>query len=221
MNLTVEAHLEHAVGIDRHGWPYGPNTDPAARRRLLAWATRRELTLAAPRTECLHWLTRGRCAVRDCHGLRAQYGSWVDHVTCWNRHGRAHLIYAQPYSLGADAMAELAAIAGEWRVDVAVAPRGGWYGHGTVAVELTPCAAADEERRKPMRCVCGATMVATRYSNSGTTYISEACPVLAELWGPDPHVWRRASPPHQFVCQTTAVHAATGCCDHRDVLTYP
>ena len=71
------------------------------------------------------------------------------------------------------------------------------------------------------KCACGQAMTATHYNNSGTTYISEACPVLVEFWGPDRYVWRYAKPPHQFVCRTTAEHAATGCCDHRDVQTHP
>lgn len=70
-------------------------------------------------------------------------------------------------------------------------------------------------------CACGLVMVPTRYSNSGTTYISYACPILVAKWGDDPYVWREAEPPHQFEVRTTGEHAATGCCDVRKVRVYP
>lgn len=71
------------------------------------------------------------------------------------------------------------------------------------------------------KCQCGKTMLPTSYSNSGTTYISAACPVLVEEWGPDTYVWRHAVPPHQFEIRTTPEHAQTGCCDVRYLRVHP
>lgn len=74
---------------------------------------------------------------------------------------------------------------------------------------------------RSLRCACGKAMVATDYTNSGTTYVSRACPELIEAWGPIRSVRRRAVPPHQFEVRTKPGHAATGCCDIREVLVRP
>lgn len=70
-------------------------------------------------------------------------------------------------------------------------------------------------------CACGEKMIQVDYTNSGTTYISAACPVLAEEWGPNHYVWRHALPPHQFEVRTKPCHASTGCCDIREVRVHP
>ncbi|GGM27890.1 hypothetical protein GCM10011608_10900 [Micromonospora sonchi] len=112
------------------GWPYGPNIDVESRLRLLDWADANGLRLANTRCQGLHWLTRGRCAVRICNRL----GHWMDHVTRWNWGGRPALILAQPYHLTGDCEAQLGQLAADGlRVSVG---DDGWYGWGTVAVEV-------------------------------------------------------------------------------------
>lgn len=113
------------------GWPYGPNIDVESRRQLLDWAERYGVRQAGTRCQGLHWLKAGRCTEPLCQRL----GHWMDHVTRWNRNGKPALLIAHPYSIGHDDIAQLGALAaiGGWRVWISA---GGWYGHGTVSVEV-------------------------------------------------------------------------------------
>jgi hypothetical protein len=70
-------------------------------------------------------------------------------------------------------------------------------------------------------CRCGRPWRPVRYSNSGTTEVTLACPIAAHTWGANPHVWRWAVAGHEFVVTTKPAHAATGCCDIWDVRTAP
>lgn len=115
----------------KHGWPYGPNVWLESREALLAWA---EMTGARPSRgqPCGHWLRSGRCAVAECRErFYSPQHPWADHVTTWLMPGGRRLIVAQPYS-EADYISET--LPQEFRC--VVDERGGWYGFGTIWVEV-------------------------------------------------------------------------------------
>lgn len=118
-------------------WPYGttrPDKDKAERKALIGWAERNEVRYS-DNGNCLHWLTRGRCSERDCTEGRNQRRDWMDHLTGWTRTGKPALLIAQPYSLSADDLADLAKVERDWNVSVYIDGRG-WYGHGTVTITI-------------------------------------------------------------------------------------
>lgn len=121
-NLDRQAQ---AVGITADTWPYGPNIDVPARQALVAWARGHRLRLVnRPRPPGVRWLSRGA----DGH----RHPDWMDHVTYWKRDGKPALLLAQPYGCGLSDIADLAT-----HTDLKVRFSGlGWYGHGTVAVEV-------------------------------------------------------------------------------------
>ncbi|MEV4542275.1 hypothetical protein [Micromonospora echinaurantiaca] len=126
----IDAHADELGVLNGEDWPYGPNIDVESRGRLLDWAEHHQLRLARTQCQGLHWLARGRCGVRVCNRL----GHWMDHVTRWNRFGEPALILAQPYRLHGDDMVELGQLAADG-LHVWVHTHG-WYGWGTVAVEV-------------------------------------------------------------------------------------
>lgn len=123
------------IGIRNDGWPYGPNIHVPARVALLDWAET-ERVRYSPRGRCLHWISRGRCAVSVCDEHRQRH-SWMDHVTGWTRDGKPAVLVAQPYHVSATERMELTRIGVEWNLDVRVATTG-WYGFDTRFVELRP-----------------------------------------------------------------------------------
>lgn len=124
---------EDAGVLDKHGeWPYGPNIDMRSRLALLDWVEKRQLRRANTYCSKLHWLLKGRCAVRVCN---ARLGPWMDHVTRWTRDGKPAAMIAQPYRVWGDDFASLATIAATDGLEVHLDARG-WYGWGTVAVEV-------------------------------------------------------------------------------------
>ncbi|MEV6927417.1 hypothetical protein AB0M46_23330 [Dactylosporangium sp. NPDC051485] len=112
-------------------WPYGADIDVAARQRLIAWAEEHNVKLAKTRCQGLHWLRTGRCGVSLCK----RAGRWMDHVTSWTNHDGPALLLAQPYGLMPDDVIQLGGLAtsGEFKVQI---DGNGWYGYGSVAVEL-------------------------------------------------------------------------------------
>jgi hypothetical protein len=83
------------------------------------------------RAHCLHWLCKGRCAVRFCHETRSSY-QWMDHVSGWLTPDGERLLLCQPYHLEPSTLVDACRHFG-LRADISGA---GWYGHGTVAIEL-------------------------------------------------------------------------------------
>jgi hypothetical protein len=84
---------------------------------------------------CLHWISTGR-RCRCLGGDRAF--SWMDHVSGYTREGKdgmERLLLCQPYFLNDPET--LIAAAEEFNLEVAISGRG-WYGHGTVTIELRP-----------------------------------------------------------------------------------
>jgi len=132
------------LGIDQ--WPYGvySHTEQA---QMLEWAESHHLRYVETDLTCPHWLIRsrssgiaGRYSKRgsyvydDIHHAecRSKYG--LDHVTCWTLNLRPAVIVSQPYHLDENELRNLGALANEdLRVDV---HGDGWYGHGTVCVEI-------------------------------------------------------------------------------------
>jgi hypothetical protein len=92
---------------------------------------------------CPHWLIAGRSSdivgryakdgsPRDSLGCGNKYG--FDHVTCWTREGMPAVIVSQPYSLTMEDLQMLSELAQE-DLDVFINGKG-WYGHGTICVEI-------------------------------------------------------------------------------------
>ncbi len=144
----LDARANHLGVLNGGEWPYGPNIDVEARARLLDWADGYGLRLAKTSCQNLHWLARGRCGVRLCNRL----GRWMDHVTRWNRGGEPALILAQPYGLSGEDVAEVGQLAADEGLHVSVDARG-WYGWGTVAVEVWDADAYETMIRSPRRIV--------------------------------------------------------------------
>lgn len=86
--------------------------------------------------------------MRLCNRL----GRWMDHVTRWNRGGEPALILAQPYGLSGEDVAEVGQLAADEGLHVSVDARG-WYGWGTVAVEVWDADAYETMIRSPRRIV--------------------------------------------------------------------
>ncbi len=59
----------------------------------------------------------------------------MDHTTGWTRDGKPAVFICQPYYLSASDRAELNALSVIHGLDIRVGGTG-WYGHGTVFVEL-------------------------------------------------------------------------------------
>jgi hypothetical protein len=128
--------------LNGQGWPYGPNIDVDSRQRLLDWAEHHGLKMAKTRCQGMHWLEKGRCGVTLCNRL----GLWMDHVTRWSRDGQPALIVAQPYGLHGKHVAEVGQLAARDGLHVSVDARG-WYGWGTLAIEVWRQDAHDRYRK--------------------------------------------------------------------------
>lgn len=140
-DLTARAR---ELGI--YDWPYGVGSR-AEQAQMLEWAEGYHLRYTETDLQCPHWLIRGRSSgiagryskrgsyVYDDmhHGeCREKYG--LDHVTCWTHNRQPAVIVSQPYNLDENDLQELGALANE---DLRVYVHGhGWYGHGTVCVEI-------------------------------------------------------------------------------------
>ena len=84
---------------------------------------------------CLHWISTGRRC--RCYDNRDSH-SWMDHTSGYTRQaesGLEHLLLCQPYFLNDPE--SLVAAAKKFNLDFAITGRG-WYGHGTVTIELRP-----------------------------------------------------------------------------------
>ena len=106
--------------------PYGANAE------LETWIAENGYRYS-PTAHCLHWVSKGRCAVRLCndgHFSRC----WMDHVSGWTKNGERMLL-CQPYHF-AD-VASLAKACEEFDL-MPIIHGDGWYGHGTIAIELRP-----------------------------------------------------------------------------------
>lgn len=132
------------LGVD--DWPYGVDTR-SEQEQMLKWAEGHHLRYAETNLRCPHWLIRGRSSDiagrysksgsyvfddinhRDC---RKQYG--LDHVTCWTLEGRPAAIVSQPYNLYTNQLQMLGALVND-KLSVKIHGHG-WYGAGTVCVEI-------------------------------------------------------------------------------------
>lgn len=105
---------------------YGANPETAE------WAKARGLRYS-PHARCLHWVSKGRCGASICDDghLGRQ---WMDHVSGWTKNGDRVLL-CQPYSL--TDFASLIDACEEFNLTATV-HSDGWYGHGTIAIELRP-----------------------------------------------------------------------------------
>lgn len=136
---VITSKRARAVGIIGDQWPYGPNIDPVARVKMVAWAEKNGLRLTWPKHRCLHWLRSGRCNVGHCDYVKNTSDPryvWMDHVSCWNRDGRPAMLVCQPYGVSETDRLILDDIALAYDIDVQIGPTG-WYGHNTTFITLT------------------------------------------------------------------------------------
>lgn len=109
--------------------PYGVDDDN--RERFTAWLKGRGLRLSHSPL-CLHWIAHGRCSAgwcRENHNLH----HWMDHISGWTKDGKPALLLCQPYP--PVNVREVAAVAVRFGLNAFIS--NGWYGHGSIAVELT------------------------------------------------------------------------------------
>jgi hypothetical protein len=94
---------------------------------------------------CLHWLSKGRCNAGVCHeGLGSR--NWMDHVTGWIDKDGNRLLLCQPsMGFGGEGLQSLLDAANVFNLDMRITGEG-WYGFGTIAIELTPVAAKAKEK---------------------------------------------------------------------------
>lgn len=131
-----------AIGISRGAWPYGPNIDIPSRQAMVEWAEHERLRYS-PNGRCLHWIARGRCAVRFCTA-DANRHPWMDHVTGWTRDGKPAVLVCQPYPIFD--VIDVANAGDAHGLQVRIAD-GGWYGSGAAWVALwSPSAAGVKVR---------------------------------------------------------------------------
>ncbi len=85
----------------------------------------------SPRASCLHWISKGRCNHGCCCENVNTY-KWMDHTSGWTKDG-VRLLLCQPYGISEpDTLVQACK-----EIGLAAAVHGsGWYGHGTVAIEL-------------------------------------------------------------------------------------
>ena len=95
------------------------------------WAVIRKLKYE-PNGHCLHWVCGQRCKSWVCqegHGSR----DWMDHVSGWSKDGGERILLCQPYHIGD--VVSLAVACTQFGLRATIHGTG-WYGHGTVALEL-------------------------------------------------------------------------------------
>lgn len=142
---VLKMSADGADVIPNGNWPYGatrPKEDKETRLRLLEWARANELQYDDD-ARCVHWLTEEERCTRLCCGLSHMRSGWLDHITGWTRHGVPYMLLCQPYHLSARSLQHLAACAALHGLNIEI-NGDGWYGSGTIAIELTPAPATDE-----------------------------------------------------------------------------
>jgi hypothetical protein len=107
--------------------PYGANA------ATWAWAKARKLRYA-DRAHCLHWVAKGRCGVALCMDSHLSR-NWMDHVSGWRGENGERLLLCQPYDFSD--VETLTAACDKFGLRATVYGWG-WYGNGTVAIELRP-----------------------------------------------------------------------------------
>jgi len=107
---------------------YGEN------QKTLQWA--KALGLRHARDgHCLRWLCTGSCRAELCQQGPHSW-SWMDHVTGWIGEDGKRLLLCQPYVQDAEGLQSLIATANAFNLELRL-DGSGWYGHGTIAIELT------------------------------------------------------------------------------------
>lgn len=101
---------------------------------LAEWASARDLRRSSTKHPCLHWVSKGRCAVSNCRENRNRH-AWMDHVTGWLRDGKPVLV-CEPYQITGDDFTDLARSADRFGLSVMIHANSG-YGYGALCVELT------------------------------------------------------------------------------------
>jgi hypothetical protein len=129
------------LGID--DWPYGVD-EQDQQELLLKWAETYNLRYDGK--HCICWLRRGASDIsrylKDGSDFRSSalgndrcYDDYsLDHVTCWTHDGDPAVLVSQPYRLHEEARANFEALASDG-LTVRIHDHG-WYGNGTVCVEV-------------------------------------------------------------------------------------
>ena len=105
--------------------PYGANA------QLKEWADSRGLRYSST-AHCLHWVSTGRCGVGHCREDRTTF-QWMDHISGWIDGDGNRLLICQPYEISNFLSLHEACQKFGLRARV---NGDGWYGHGTVCIEL-------------------------------------------------------------------------------------
>jgi hypothetical protein len=117
------------------GKPYGATHSDGRYERFITATGWKYVSKA----HCLHWVSTGYC--RKDFGIcsRENNYDWMDHVSGYIRKtedgAKERLLLCQPYQLNHPET--LIAAADEFNLEFGISGRG-WYGHGTVTIELTP-----------------------------------------------------------------------------------
>jgi hypothetical protein len=109
--------------------PYGANEamEKWARGAKLRWS---------PSGTCLHWVSVGRCGKAICDaGKDFSVRDWMDHASGWIGADGKRVLLCQPYQIRDVGSVAQACEDFDLR---AIIHANGWYGHGTVCIELTP-----------------------------------------------------------------------------------
>lgn len=109
--------------------PYGANA------AMEKWASARKLKWSE-RAHCLHWVSVGRCSAGLCMDSHLSR-EWMDHVSGWIDADGKRLLLCQPYSFSRADCQTLIDACLKFKLKATIHGRG-WYGNGTVAIELRP-----------------------------------------------------------------------------------
>jgi hypothetical protein len=131
--MTEQQINARKIALDIVHWPYGANAGSdvvKTRLALLDWAEARKVKLSRA-DPCLRWIKTGKSYYDGGH----LYHPWMDHLTAWTRNGKPAILLAQPYHLCPDDLRHLASLEASG-LDISIHGRG-WYGYGTVCIEIT------------------------------------------------------------------------------------
>ena len=99
------------------------------------WALERELRPSKSACRCLHWIVDGRCNVTYCRANRSVY-TWMDHVSAWTGKDGQRILVCQPYHIASAELESILTACSQFSLEAEIRSDG-FYGHGSVCIELT------------------------------------------------------------------------------------